>query len=359
MSITHDNTKTLWPHKAKCAWCEKEFITNSRAQFGAMRAGRNVYCSTECLNAQCRANGESRYMLGPCPTCGRMFKSRTRGKRFCSQKCYVTNPETQARLKGYNEKRRAAPKLCPQCGKSFQHHAKKYCSNMCRRKYFAERFDRWVANPEQIALPQNFDEFMARDVLPCLVEGCDWEGENLACHVNFAHGITADQFRELAGFNRKTGLVGAALHELMSERTRRMIATGVLEAPPRSLDGVDRSVTYSPRLEAKEHGMKARALLSGARSERAAKPCLYCGQDVVQPYWGRALYCSTICRSKYYQMKGRAEIRCDYCGQAFTGERAQVLRVRRNQKVCCSPLCRNRMNIVAALAARGIKQDEP
>jgi len=353
------NTSTLKPHPAQCSWCEKDFEITKRAQLGALRAGRSVFCSPRCQSASSRRKAKGRHTLGPCPTCGKMFTSHRREKIFCCMRCYTSHPSTTERLRSMNDAKRSGPKACPHCKKAFQHKSNRYCSDACRRKFFAARFDRWVANPEQIALPQNFDEFMAADILPCLIEGCDWHGENLANHVNFAHGISADDFRELVGFNKSTGLIGAALRTKTSERIRAMIEDGTIVPDLHAFDNVDRSAPRPPqRLEAKEHHLKARAIMAATGPDRPPKPCLQCGRDVAQPTIGRTLYCSTVCRSLFYQKRGQAELRCDYCGKMFTGERAQVLRAQRSQKVCCSTMCRNKMNMVACLAARGITWSE-
>ncbi len=349
------NTKTKAPHTFTCGWCERDFSSNERTQLGAANAWRNVYCSNQCRNAN---NNSKSYIhvLGPCPNCGKMFKSRSKNKLFCCMKCYTSSPEFKSRMQSYNEKKRLAPRECPQCGTLVQHKKNKYCSNACRRLYFAERFDRWVANPEKIALPQNFDEFMSKSKLPCLVEGCDWEGAFLGQHVNIAHGITADNFRELVGFNHGTGLVGIDLHLVMSEHAKQMIEDGTWSpGTPPELRDVDRSIRKSPRLEAREHMLKAGALNAGKKSQRGPLPCRHCNTPVEQNYYGQILYCSTRCRSAYYRNQGRAELHCDYCGDTFMARTDQLKRAKNDQKVCCSLECRNHMNMAACLAARGIQ----
>ena len=77
----------------------------------------------------------------------------------------------------------------------------------------------------KIALPQAFDEFLTSDVLPCLVEGCDWKGHHLSMHMNQTHGVTAENFKKLAGFNLGSGIVSAPLHQHYCERDHVGIAT--------------------------------------------------------------------------------------------------------------------------------------
>ena len=69
-----------------------------------------------------------------------------------------------------------------QCGAKIKNrnYIKKFCSKDCRRLHYAERFDRWVANPETLALPQCYDEFLMQEELPCLIDGCEWKGKHLA-----------------------------------------------------------------------------------------------------------------------------------------------------------------------------------
>ncbi len=350
---------TLESHKFLCAWCEREFESRSRGQFGADMSGRNVFCSRKCLTAMSNRNSRARFTLGPCPTCGHMFQSARHEKRFCSMKCYVNSPEIAARLSGHNERIRKPPKTCPHCGKQFQHKAKRYCSNLCRRAYFAARFDRFVANPEQLSLPQCYDEFLDREELPCLIDGCDWAGKHLSAHVNFTHGITADKLRELAGFNKHTGLVSRDLSAQISQRFRQLIEAGkILCIRSNGVQFISGAARHPLSNEAKEHYLKARAVMVAEGPSRPPIPCRMCHALVEQPTLGRKLYCSTICRTKYYASINHAELTCSYCGGNFLGNRYKVLRAQRGQKVCCSDLCRNRMNMIACLAARNLKSDK-
>jgi hypothetical protein len=291
-----------------------------------------------------------------------MFQARDKEKKFCSMACYTSHPDTRERLQAMNEAKKTPPHACPNCKKTFQHKSKKYCSSHCRREYFSSRFDRWIANPEQIALPQNYDEFMTKDILPCLVDGCDWEGTHLGAHVNFKHGITADKFRELVGFCRSTGLVGAALSKTMSDRMKKLIADGIIDTGHNlSRHNLSSEGLKGPRgphrLESKEHHRKARALLAATAPPKPPRQCLQCGEDAPQPIMGRRLYCSNTCRRKYYERKGAGELLCSFCGTAFMAKPFQLSRAREDKKVCCSVQCRNRMNVVACLAARGIDYD--
>lgn len=244
------------------------------------------------------------------------------------------------------------PRICKGCQVEYPRSRKAaFCSRQCQRRYFAERFDRWIANPEFVALPQNFDEFLARVILTCPIAGCEWEGESLGTHVNYEHGVTARNFKKLCGFNLKTGLIGQNLSESMAAKAKRLLAEGVWTAGVPAGSIATKPESYVS-LEAKEHARKTRAELPAFRE--VYLNCKSCGVEVQQPYLGQRLYCSTACRSKFYGRKAIADLRCAYCGGQFTGSRAQARRSQKALPVCCSEGCRNRLNVTAALAARGI-----
>jgi hypothetical protein len=120
--------------------------------------------------------------------------------------------ELQMRLPRF--RRLAHRAKCLKCGKEFharESERKKYCNEICRRQYMAERFDRWIASPETIALPQNYDEFLTQEKLPCLVDGCNFEGHKLSLHMNLTHGVTEREFKKLAGFNLSSGITSLPL----------------------------------------------------------------------------------------------------------------------------------------------------
>ncbi len=345
--------KTLQTHLAECGWCEQEFTIRNGGQLGAFRLGRNVYCSMSCQRAMNNSRDEYKKMHGPCPTCGKMFKSRAK-KIFCTMACYMLSPKfsaLQKTLSGHNAKinadRLAKQKPCPNCGKDVIK-GRKYCGKMCRREFFSNRFDRWVANPEQIALPQCYDEFLDSLELPCLVDGCDWKGKLLSNHCNFTHGITAKKLKEMAGFNRSTGLVSKDVFLKLSESKKQAYVDGKIGKAfvPAGGSGMGRGAR---RLEGIEHANKARALMMEEGPSRHHLACLHCGADVVQPTAGRKKYCSTKCRSRYYAMIHSAELLCGYCGAAFMGSIHQVSRTRRKLPVFCTLRCRQIVNSTARI----------
>ncbi len=173
-----------------------------------------------------------------CAHCGKDFRSREE-RRYCSVRCYVTSPEAKARFTEAGKKAQAerlgrpvgvmTEWTCLHCGDKRlvnreKDKGKRFCRQTCYRAYMAERFDRYIANPETIALPQCYDDFLDREELPCLVEGCTWVGKHLSSHANLAHGIPADQFKKMAGFNKTTGLVSKDVSEVMSRRKQQWAA---------------------------------------------------------------------------------------------------------------------------------------
>lgn len=349
-----------------CGWCTSEFPLRAKSQLGAISAGRLVYCSDKCKNAHDNANAKL-HEIGPCLTCNKMFWSKTRKKKYCSLKCCLSDPKTLERLKKMNDDRLVARGFAPtgesvlsclKCGAAIPRKKKcrKFCGKQCHRAYYAERFDRWIASPEGLALPQNYDEFLLSEKLPCLVIGCDWEGESLAYHSNVVHGITADQLRELAGFNKTTGLVTSRLSKSLSERALGYIEKGILQ--PGDIDHCRQSTpkVIPLRLEAKEHQHKALAVRRVQVSDKVL-PCLHCRTLVIQPVCGAQLYCDKKCRQAYYRTKARerkSELVCDYCGTAFKATPYQVKRKNAGNKVVCGIDCRCKMNMAACLASRGI-----
>ena len=307
---------------------------------------------------------------GPCPTCGVYFHSAHK-KDFCTLKCLTQSPAFRARIVEQSHKaltilhgRRDYSALerlqrqCLECGQVFfakpSEKNRKYCQSTCYRQYMAKRFDRWMANPQSLALPQCYDEFLLTDELPCLIAGCDWHGQALGFHVNRAHGITARDFKKLAGFNLKTGLVTPALAALMS-RLKKLNPYWAVHLIPNTGGTWPRGTTDPYQsLEGQEHATKARILLSDLTSERPPAPCRHCGTLLDQPYFGRRLYCDVPCRTRWYtRPRAQYECVCDFCGGVFVARPGQWKRFLARQPVCCSLTCRNVRNIIIALTATG------
>lgn len=295
---------------------------------------RVVYCSEICSKAarskmaREQALREGRklrkgVLSGPCKHCGKMFESRI-DKMYCSMDCYIKSdqfreiqsrywePSAEAKAKIAEKLRKGENVPCLECGNEFYqkresktHKARKFCCISCYRSYFAKRFDRWVANPEEIALPQCYDEFLDREQLKCVVDGCNWTGQNLSLHMNQAHGVKADEFKRAAGFNLGTGVVAKPLAQALRERELRGVAANLDDDFRASfnqlaLEAMAAKPIIYRSLEGIEHKKKARALTIGG-PERV---CACCEKKFFQSTpFGKTLFCSIECREKVYAPK--------------------------------------------------------
>lgn len=201
-----------------------------------------------------------------CPVCGELFKTKDESKTYCKQRCYLNSQK----FKDIHSKRMVrVENTCFECKEQFLTRVcqkRKFCSKKCFREFFSSRFDRFVANPEKIALPQCYDEFLTQEELPCLIEGCNWSGKCLGIHVNLFHGITAEKFREMAGFNRGTALVTMAVSDYRSEVAKRVFK----EEDRHPIDQCDHVQRGKTRLEGKEHAVKVRSFPEVKESMRKA-----------------------------------------------------------------------------------------
>jgi len=293
-----------------CAHCAVKFTGTKRQVCSVKYESKPVYCSNVCRNA---AKADKRKVApthGPCPTCGEMFQSR-RPKIFCSLGCYVKSPRFEEVREGARHKAEAGrdgrealyretnTAKCLGCGEHFYAppaRKKKFCKHSCYRAYMADRFDRWVASPEQIALPQNFDEFLAQSELPCLIDGCGWVGHSLSQHMNYTHGIPADEFKRAAGFNATTGVISTTLSDTLAA-SHAQNGKALPRVPPTHARDF---MTGYVSLERREHAKKSRALCG----DGPTRQCQGCGNSFVQSSpFGRAKFCTTACRSNYYRAK--------------------------------------------------------
>jgi endogenous inhibitor of DNA gyrase (YacG/DUF329 family) len=303
----------------KCEHCGVIFQgTDSQARHVKYEE-KVVYCTPVCRRAASSEKARQQalnegkklrkgILNGPCPTCGKMYESHI-DKMFCSLKCYNASPKFKemllANYKKGSERTQEIwavkmKRVCPVCGKEFRavRSHRKFCSHLCYRKFRADLFDAWIANPQQIALPQCYDEFMLQDELPCLVDGCQWKGRNLSVHLNVGHGIKAADFKRAAGFNLKTGLISPDLFAQLSERNKVGVAINV-QLQQKGKDALKNG--FMPNsyhsLEGKEHARKARMML-GHGPERE---CIGCGIKFKQSTpCGRTLYCTISCRDQTY-----------------------------------------------------------
>lgn len=300
-----------------CGHCQSTFEGSIKQAYRVRSESKTVYCSTTCRHtAMSKKYRKPLPFNGVCKQCDKPFASKIK-KIFCSLDCYIASDDLKESARRGREKslsKESREKIakahrtgscveCLECKKeiwSKPSENKKFCSQTCYRSYRAKRFDRWIANPEQMALPQNYDEFLDRDELPCVVEGCHWKGVHLTAHMNEAHGISADEFKRAAGFNLGTGVIAKPLAEKLQDRPLQGVAINPVPIEQRKVKG-RKNIRYRSK-EGNEHGKKARALklLEG----NPIRVCKSCGANFEQstPY-GKALYCSISCREDFYRQQ--------------------------------------------------------
>lgn len=227
-----------------CATCEKPFE--------GKRTRR--YCSHQCYAKDRKGKPISQYRIYICRGCGNTFQKSPGNLNvsYCTHPCYLKHrPKIRKeRVKCY----------CQNCGDMFEKipsvaRVRRFCSGVCWRKYYAERFDRWVKENFSTKCMQNFDEYLTQNALSCLVEGCDWEGQHLGMHVNHAHGITAEQFKKLVGFNRGTALITPDLAKTLSIIQGSRDHSHLFQSAP-DITQIKPKGEYKRRKEAKEHQSK-------------------------------------------------------------------------------------------------------
>lgn len=177
---------------------------------------------------------------------------------------------------------------------------RKFCSHKHFVAYRAKRFARRLANPEPLKDIADYTTFLEQDILPCIVQGCTWEGQHLTLHCNLEHGITAREFKQIFGFNLTEGIVGKDLSNRYSQRALEGIAKDKLlcglekaRATPRTA----RSRLRSPQaLENARNSRKASVKLEGPM-----RICEGCNMEFQQStIFGFAKYCTKLCRAAHY-----------------------------------------------------------
>jgi len=301
-----------------CEWCSKRFTGSDSQARKVKYENQKVYCTKECrLAAASKRLKKPIPENGPCPTCGQMFRSKT-AKTFCSLECYNKSPQFRDMLKKAGEKGNAktqeiwAEKMkqtCPVCGEVFRAKVskRKYCSHLCYRKFKASLFDAWVANPQNIELPQGYDEFLLNDELHCLVDGCEWKGKHLSVHLNVAHGIYSDDFKKEVGFNLKTGLVVPELHEKMVSRDKVGVAASEELRGKGQETIVKKGIKRNPykSTEGRLNAKKSRML---DFRKGPIRVCSGCGCEFEQTtVYGKSKYCTKECRSEHYAKTNKAK----------------------------------------------------
>ena len=326
----------------------------------------NGYTSHTVIMDGRKVEGKIPPHKGICKSCGIEFYCTYKGKKYCSMTCYTSSPEFKERIiaqankinekkmaeAGFEHHRGRLQKPCLQCGKLFytkpkEYHAAKYCSRLCYRAFMADRFDRYVANPESIALPQCYDEFLTQDELPCLIEGCGWKGQNLATHINFTHGILVQNLKKAAGFNKKTGLVTPELSAKLAKGKE-----GVVIPRPENFKRGE-VPRQEIRLEGREHLHKARELIKIVQTTvMLIGKCNWCGKDYEYGKGTASKYCSIKCRSAYYNRKAY-QLKCKQCDVLFLGDSRQLRMHEKGKDIFCSKRCSNARNSTLRRGKKG------
>lgn len=309
-----------------------------------------VYCSKFC-----RAKGQGDKLrlsvpkVGNCKHCGKEVYSRNPDKQYCDSVCYqasdqlkATAQQNIANIAKQNPVKKAIRELnavvgrviltgdqtliglrakgtdqltaeayspagavcnCLECGKAMYakpSDPRQFCGQKCYRAHKAKRFERWAANPQPLVEITDYEAFLNRDILTCIVQGCCWEGKHLSLHVNQTHGIPAEAFKALFGFNKTAGVIGKSLAERYSQRELQGIArypdsSGLEKAQqtPRSPE------SYRRTRQALENAQRSHQCID--ESTRPIRVCQGCGQSFVQStVFGRAKYCTVDCRTQSY-----------------------------------------------------------
>lgn len=325
-------------------------------------------------------------MIIVCPVCKLEFNSKKQ-KTYCSMRCYLSSEQFKTmeltNLNNINKDTKGPIKVkCKNCENEYftpRWRPKKFCSKICLRIYYKERFDRFIANPETIALPQAYDEYLTKENLPCLFNDCDWVGKNLSSHVNRTHGITAREFKKLAGFNLKSGLVTPDLSKQMSDKAFSQNLAQYRpdnsnknlnlnrESDYRSLEGREhwaKSVAYS-RAKFIEAGIKtarsskfkdnARERIKRTKEENSnnliEKTCPQCKKVFNVPIMkSNQIFCSKECKKEATYIKFGKEkiydIICCQCLCTFKGTYQQMWKQSKGTRVFCSRRCISAYHVV-------------
>ena len=314
-----------------CGHCSSVFIGSDSQAWKVKYEKGIVYCSKICRAAAMKNKLSKPIPSNICQHCNKEFFSRT-SKQFCGMSCYTKSEKMkthidvmQKKSKGFgimsdetrqiiSDKNKARAELsrvtvsCLDCGKEInkiKSKKKKFCDIGCYRSYATKRFDRFIANPQGMALPQCYDEFLDKTELSCPFDDCNWVGKHLSIHVNQAHGVNALDFKRALGFNLSTGVISKDLAEKLRKRELVGISvtrddTDLKTAQNKIRNGIVRYFS----LERIEHMKKARIIL--ANEVGCLRICVGCGVEFNQSsIFGRTLYCSRTCRNEIYKKRAR------------------------------------------------------
>jgi len=302
--------------KLVCTHCSAMFVGTQKQAERHVYENASLFCSQTCRSAYMRKKFSKPIPNKTCKECGQTFFTRRNNPQFCSMSCYTKSNQFLSMLKESRERSFSAESIakraiglktgadieCLECKEKFyvkkkQIGKKKFCSRVCYRSYMDKRFDRQIANPDQMALPQGYDGFLNRTELNCLIEGCGWYGKNLTTHMNIAHGIKADDFKRAAGFNLHTGVISKDLSEVMSNRAKVGVAILDPKTIKETLQGKKTIIRSYVSNEAREHARKSRIVMGNGPQ----RICKGCNTEFTQSTpMGRAMYCCATCRDEHY-----------------------------------------------------------
>jgi hypothetical protein len=204
-------------------------------------------------------------------------------------------------------------------------------------------------------------EYLSGDRIICLL--CGRSLKALAYHLSKLHDMSSDDYRERYGIPWSYGLSCVETREKLSVATKKNLADGTIpsfekgntynenpgggrQGPHDAWLGRKQSPEHkAKRLKAYEDYLIRTGKKRPEHVHIETLPCRMCGKDVDQPAAGRKWYCSTRCRTQYYDKKKHAsETTCALCGATFTATGSQMRRVKRGLPVYCSFSCRQSAN---------------
>lgn len=302
-----------------CGHCKCKF-EGTYAQRWQRKRGNvsNSFCSKICQAAfSSAANTRPKKYQYECKSCHVSFASNLPNKKYCTIKCYSKSDDFRTMITRFaasrvgktwqnTKARTGSTEKCENCQAEFwkrKSSKRRFCGNVCSRKWMADRFDRFVGMPEDLALPQCYDEFLSQETLRCLIPGCTWVGASLGMHVNISHGITAEEMKRAAGFNLTSGLVSAPLSKSIAERVNPLPESAKAALALNGYSNKGRKFSYKSS-EASEH--RAKIALINQSTPGPFRCCKLCGKEFQQktPY-GRAVYCGKYCYTEFYRLKNK------------------------------------------------------
>lgn len=254
---------------------------------------------------------------------------------------------------------------------------KKFCDLTCFRKHRNNRFERNLKDPAVVAHPKSYGEFLdSGEKIACLVDGCDWMGKNLSLHMNYSHGISADDFKKAAGFNRSTGVVCRELSERMSQHSLSNceLESFHLIAPyrhpyansqPISPEAIENRGNANAIIDLRGRGRKISATLSTDANRSIARQrlrdrissgkntrrnCLFCSMTFLSLSVGRSRYCSKKCQLRAREDRESRQafctLECSHCGKSFMASKRQASNKAHGKGIYCSAECKRSRQIL-------------